>query len=301
MKQLYLLTCFLLISICSLAEGMQINGVIRDMDTQAPVKDAKVTITFFQNYELNALTDSLGQYSIVTNVVLPAGDYGIRIVCKDYYELSGFVNVTDSCVRDFSIKLKDKPKPVLDGYAANNLVFLIDISASMNTPDRMPVLKKSMINLVGELRPSDRIAILTFSNTVKEILPSTAVSDKAAISKIIEDLSFGSTSEGGAALDIAYKTALSNFVSKGNNRIILASDGLFTSGDKDYKRMQKTIEEGWSKKVSLSIFCFGKNTEYVYAKLGQLAKAGNGNFASILSEEESKTAMIEEAKAVKQP
>lgn len=300
MKQIYTLILIFSASLFSFADGLHIKGVVRDMDSLRPVKNAKVTITFYRNFEFSSVTDSSGIYDISTNVMLPVGDYTINIIHDDFYELNGFVNVTEECVRDFSLKQKDKPKPVLEGYASNNLVFLIDVSASMNTPDRMPILKSSLIHLVNELRPTDRIALLTFSKTVKEVLPSTPVSDKSSIIKIIEGLSFGSTSEGSTALDMAYKTALNNFVTKGNNRIILASDGLFTSGEKDYNKMQKSIELGWQKQISVSIFCFGKNTEYVYTKLRQLAKAGNGNFSSILSEEEGKKAMIEEAKAVKQ-
>jgi Ca-activated chloride channel family protein len=192
------------------------------------------------------------------------------------------------------------PKTELDGYATNNLVFLIDISSSMNSPEKMPLLKESMKYLVSELRETDRVAILTFSKYVKEVLPSTAAANKNSIYKIIDELTFGSTSQGGAALEVAYKAASKNFVQKGNNRIVLASDGVFTSGESDYKKMQQLIESGLDKNISLSIFCFGKNTEYVKIKLKKLTSAGNGNFATITTIEEAKQRMMEEAKAVKE-
>jgi Mg-chelatase subunit ChlD len=298
MKLLYTLI-FSFFSLLAFADGMHITGIIRDMDTKEPVKSANITLSISDGYEFSVVTDSSGAYNILTTAVVPDGYYTIKVASKNYYELNGFIFVKKECQRDFSIKAKEMPKPVLEGFATNNLVFLIDVSASMNADDKMPLLKDALTYLVGELRPTDRIAILTFSSTVKEILPSTAASDNEKIRKTIEALTFGSTTEGSAALDKAYKTALSNFVSNGNNRIILASDGLFTSGDKEYKRMLQSIAAGRSKNISLSIFCFGKNTEYVFTKLRALSQTGNGNFASILNTDEGKQLMIEEAKAVK--
>lgn len=298
MKQLYTLI-FSFFTLLAFADGMHVTGIIRDMDTKAPVRNANITLTISEGFDFSVETDSSGAYTILTTAVVPDGYYTIKVASKNYYELNGFIYVRKECQRDFSIKAKEIPKPVLEGYATNNLVFLIDVSASMNADDKMPLLKDALAYLVSELRPTDRIAILTFSNTVKEILPSTPASENAKIRKTIEELTFGSTTEGSAALDKAYKTARSNFVSNGNNRIILASDGLFTSGEKEYKRMLQAITVGRSQNISLSIFCFGKNTEYVFTKLRALSQTGNGNFASILSTDEGKELMIEEAKAVK--
>lgn len=313
MKHLYtFIICLCCVSV--FAEGMHIKGVIKDMDTQQPVSGAFILITFFKGVEFSDVTDSLGQYDITTNALFPEGYYPVEIEAKNYYKPNGFVHVTKDCFFNFGLKNKapktvaaaapvvlnpEPVKPVLEGYATNNLVFLIDISSSMNTADKMPLLKESMKYLVNELRPTDRVAILTFSNFVKEVLPSTAATDKVLITKTIDGLTFGSTSQGGAALDVAYKTALKNFVQKGNNRIVLASDGIFTSGEKDYKKMQQVIESGLDKNITLSVFCFGKNTEYVNTKLKKLTATGNGNFATITSLEEGKQHMLEEAKAVK--
>ncbi len=315
MKQFYIILIFCLLSVTTVfGEGVHIRGMISDMDTKKPVAGALVLITFYPGFQFSATTDSLGQYSITTTALVPEGYYGVEIEAKNYYKPNGFVHVTKDCFFNFGLKCKvSQPieqvaaksdtitaiKPVLEGYATNNLVFLIDISASMNTDEKMPVLKESMKYLVEELRATDRVAILTFSNTVKEVLPSTAAVNKELITKTIDGLVFGSTSQGGAALDIAYKTAMKNFVQKGNNRIVLASDGVFTSGEKDYQKMQQTIESGLDKNITLSIFCFGKNTEYVNSKLKKLTATGNGNYAIITNKTEAKQKMIEEAKAVK--
>ena len=109
----------------------------------------------------------------------------------------------------------------------------------MNQPDRMPLLKESMKYLVNELRPTDRVAILTFSSYTKEVLSSTPALQKELIFNTIDRLTYGSTTNGGTALDMAYKAASKSFIQKGNNRIVLASDGMFTSGEKEYKKCNK--------------------------------------------------------------
>ncbi len=316
MKKFYTIL-FTFISFVSFAEGMHISGFIKDMDSKEPVRNVFVTITFYKGVEFSTVTDSLGFYDIRTTVVVPEGYYDVLIHAQGYYDPSGFINVTKDCTRNFTIKKKpliDTPKvdlkedvvvlktelnkPVLEGFATNNLVFLVDVSSSMNTPERLLLLKEALKYLVNELRSTDKVAILTFSNVVKEVLPSTLAIDKDLILKTIDNLSFGSTSQGGAAISIAYKTATKNFVQKGNNRIVLASDGLFTSGDKDYFKMQQTIADGAIKNIALSIFCFGKNTDYVNGKLKKLANTGNGNFANIMNVDDAKQHMIEEAQAV---
>jgi Mg-chelatase subunit ChlD len=317
MKKFYTLL-FTFLSVLSFAGGMHIRGFIKDMDTKQPVANAFVSITFYKGVVFSDVTDSIGQYDIETTVAVPEADYDIFIHAQGYYDPSGFIHVTKDCFRDFTIKKKpvidtvipivkaeelvvvktETIKPALEGFATNNLVFLIDISSSMNAPERLPLLKESLRYLVNELRTTDNVAILTFSNVVKEVLPSTAASNKELILKTIDELTFGSTSQGGAALNIAYKTATKNFIPNGNNRIVLASDGLFTSGEKDYKKMQETIQNGLAKNITVSIFCFGKNTEYVNGKLRTLAQTGKGNFANILNIDDAKLHMLEEAKAV---
>ena len=313
MKYIYL---FVLVYLSNnlLANGMFINGVISDIDNQQPIKEAFVYIKFFDGFEFSTTSDSLGKYVIKTNAVVPDGYYTVEVDAKDYYKLNGFVYVTKNANFNFSLKSKQvktiniqkdsaeiqlKPPAKLDGFATNNLVFLIDISASMNVPDKMPLLKESMKYLVNELRPTDRVAILTFSSYTKEVLSSTPALQKELIFNTIDRLTYGSTTNGGTALDMAYKAASKSFIQKGNNRIVLASDGMFTSGEKEYKKMQQTIESGKEKGISLSIFCFGKNTDYVKSKLEKLTHAGSGNYANITTIDESKLHMLEEAKAVK--
>lgn len=312
MQFIYTLIFSLLITTTAFSEGMKISGTIKDEDSRQNIQNAIITISFYTGVDYTATTDSLGNYVIKTNVVVPEGDYTIQISADNYYTLNGFIHVTNNAHFSFRLKQKnpvvikkerivaDTIIPILQGYATNNLVFLIDVSSSMNTPERMPLLKASLKYLVDELRSTDKITLLAFSKGVEEILSPTFVIDKTAIHKKIDNLAFGSTTEGDIALKVAYKTALKNYIEKGNNRIILASDGLITSGKKDYQKIQETIEDGLKKDITLSIFCFGKPTDYVQSKLQTLAKAGNGNTATILNLEDGKLRMIEEAKAVKE-
>ena len=307
---------FSFISCFGFAEGMHISGIITDTESQKKIEGAFVLIHFYNGFEFSDITDSTGRYDIYTSAVVPEDYYTIQIDAKNYYQLNGFVHVTKNCVFNFNLKSKNQtqqvvsipiidavkptlPMPALEGFATNNLVFLIDASSSMNMQEKMPLLKTAMKYLVNELRTTDKISILTFSSSVKEILPATTLNDKQNILSLIDNISFGSSSQGGLALQKAYKTAQDNYIKKGNNRIILATDGLFTSGEKDYKKMQQLIETGLDKNISLSIFCFGKNTEYVNTKLSKLANIGNGNFATITDAENGKHYMLEEAKAVK--
>lgn len=291
-------------------DALIVKGYVKDIDTKQAVVGAVVTIMFGEKNEIFDITDSTGYYEINSVAMMPEDDYQIHIQSKDYFEPYGFIRVNKLSFRDFNIKHKPKldtdvivakelPKPVLEGFATNNLVFLIDISSSMNSSEKFPVLKESLKYLVNQFRPTDRVAILTFSSGVREVLPSTAAENKALILKTIDDLTFGSSTQGGAAIDFAYKTAQKNFIANGNNRIILASDGLFTSGEKDYKKMEKYIQQGAEKNIAISMFLFGNNTDYVTSKLKELSRKGNGNFASILSVEEGKKHMLEEAQAVK--
>ncbi|MBK8352493.1 MAG: VWA domain-containing protein [Saprospirales bacterium] len=290
--------------------GLIVKCYVKDIDSKLPVAGAVVSITFGQKNEIFDMTDSTGFYEINSQVMMPEQDYPIQIKCKNYYDLNGFVKVNKTSYRDFTLKhqpkkdtnsvvIKTEPKPILDGFATNNLVFLIDVSSSMNSPEKFPVVKSSLKYLVEQLRPTDRVAILTFSSGVREVLPSTAAENKALILETIEKLRFEGSSQGGAAIEFAYKTAQKNFIKNGNNRIVLATDGLITSGEKEYKKMEKNIEQGATKDITLSMFLFGKNTDYVTSKLKELAKHGNGRFAAVLNIEDAKANMLEEAKAVK--
>lgn len=124
-----------------------------------------------------------------------------------------------------------------------NLVFLLDVSGSMQSPDKLLLLKSSLRLLVDELRPQDRVAIVVYAGAAGLVLPPTAGSDKETILDAIERLEAGGSTAGGAGIRLAYDVAQRNFRRGANNRVILATDGDFNIGASSDAEMTRLIEE----------------------------------------------------------
>jgi Ca-activated chloride channel homolog len=142
-------------------------------------------------------------------------------------------------------------KVSLDNVPPSNLVFLLDVSGSMNSYDKLPLLKESLRILVNQLKPQDRVAIAVYAGASGLVLPSTSAADKGEIFAALENLQAGGSTNGGAGIQLAYTVALNNFIQGGNNRVILATDGDFNvglSGDDELVRMieEKTPERSFS-------------------------------------------------------
>lgn len=163
---------------------------------------------------------------------------------------------------------------------ASNLVFLIDVSGSMNSANKLPLLKQSMKILVEELRKEDKVSIIVYAGAAGMVLPPTSGNDKTAIMEAIEKLNAGGSTAGGAGIELAYKTAQENFIKNGNNRVILATDGDFNVGSSSNTDMQTLIEE--KRKSGVFLTCLGYGMEnYKDSKMQILADKGNGNHAYI--------------------
>lgn len=169
-------------------------------------------------------------------------------------------------------------KLVTEEIPSNNLVFLLDVSGSMSSPNKLPLLKKSFSILLDQMRPQDRVAIVVYAGAAGLILPST--NDKRKIREALNNLNAGGSTAGGQGIKLAYKIALENFIKEGNNRIILATDGDFNVGTSDNGSLVRLIEEKRKSSVFLSILGFGMGN-YKDAKMEQLSNAGNGNYAYI--------------------
>ena len=163
---------------------------------------------------------------------------------------------------------------------ASNFVFLIDVSGSMSDTNKLPLLKQSMKLLVNQMRKQDRIAIVVYAGAAGLVLPSTSGDEKAKIIAALDNLEAGGSTAGGAGIELAYKTALDNFVKKGNNRVILATDGDFNVGASSDTDMQTLIEEKRKSGVFLTCLGYGMGN-YKDSKLETLADKGNGNYAYI--------------------
>jgi len=175
----------------------------------------------------------------------------------------------------------------------NNLVFLIDVSGSMMSPDKLPLVKSAFELLVNQLRPQDRVSIVVYAGSAGLVLPSTSGSNKEAIMDAITRLEAGGSTAGGAGLRLAYDVARKNFMRNGNNRVILATDGDFNVGESSDAEMVRLIEERRASGVFLTSLGFGTGN-IKDSKLEQLADRGNGHYAYVDNLLEAKKVFVRE-------
>ena len=176
---------------------------------------------------------------------------------------------------------------------AGNLVFLIDVSGSMQPPDKLPLLKSSLRLLVAQMRPADRVAIVVYAGQAGLALPPTSGENKSEILFAIDRLEAGGSTAGGAGLRLAYEVARENFSDEGNNRVILASDGDFNVGPSSDSEMIRLIERERESGVFLSVLGFGTGN-LRDSKMEQLANHGNGAYAYIDGEREAAKVLVGE-------
>ena len=167
-----------------------------------------------------------------------------------------------------------------DALPPSNLTFLIDVSGSMDSPDKLPLLKSAFKLLVGQLREQDRVAIVVYAGAAGVVLPPTRGHLKEKILAALNDLEAGGSTAGGEGIKLAYKLAEKHFVSGGNNRVILATDGDFNVGASSDRAMEDLIAKKRDSGIFLSVLGFGMGN-YKDSKLEILADKGNGNHAYI--------------------
>jgi Ca-activated chloride channel homolog len=156
-----------------------------------------------------------------------------------------------------------------------NYVFLIDVSGSMNMPDKLPLVKKSMEIMLDHLHPDDKVAIVVYAGAAGLVLPSTPANQEDVIRKAINKLSAGGSTAGGAGIKLAYKIAMENKIADGNNRIILATDGDFNVGVSSTSELVRMVEEKRKEGIYLTICGYGMGN-YKDGRLEQISAAGNG-------------------------
>jgi Ca-activated chloride channel family protein len=162
----------------------------------------------------------------------------------------------------------------------SNLVFLLDVSGSMDEPNKLPLVKKSFKYLVENLRSVDRIAIVVYAGAAGVVLESTPGNKKETIIAAIDRLEAGGSTAGGEGINLAYAIAKQSFIKGGNNRVILATDGDFNIGASSDAEMVRLIEEKRKDGVFLSILGVGMGN-YKDSKMEKIADAGNGNYSYI--------------------
>jgi Ca-activated chloride channel family protein len=194
-------------------------------------------------------------------------------------------------IKGQSIDKKDLPK--------NNLVFLLDVSGSMESPEKLELLKKGFRLLVRELREEDRVSICVYAGAAGLVLPPTSGANKDKIMDALNNLSAGGSTAGGEGIELAYATAAKHFDKNGNNRVILATDGDFNVGISNDNALVKLIEEKRESGVFLTVLGFGHDN-FQSSKMEKLANNGNGNFSFIDNILEAKKVLVTEMGATLQ-
>ncbi|MSR57221.1 MAG: DUF3520 domain-containing protein, partial [Planctomycetaceae bacterium] len=175
----------------------------------------------------------------------------------------------------------------------SNLVFLIDVSGSMQDQNKLPLVKAGLKLLVDQLGENDRVAIVVYAAATGLVLPSTTGDQKTAILSAIDNLQAGGSTNGGAGIDLAYRTATENFIRHGTNRVILCTDGDFNVGVTSQDQLVSLIEQNAQSGVFVTVLGFGMGN-YKDSTLEKLADKGNGNYGYIDSLNEARKLFVEQ-------
>lgn len=178
----------------------------------------------------------------------------------------------------------------------SNLVFLVDVSGSMDSENKIGLLKKAFKMLVKELSEQDKVAIVAYAGAAGIVLPSTSASRKEVILKSLDDLTAGGSTAGGEGIQLAYKIAKENLIKGGNNRVILATDGDFNVGVSSTGELVRLIEEKRKDDIYLTICGFGMGN-YKDGRMEQISNAGNGNYFYIDNIREAEKVFVKEMRA----
>ncbi|OBQ74906.1 VWA domain-containing protein [Mesorhizobium erdmanii] len=189
-------------------------------------------------------------------------------------------------IKGFDIKPTEQPKA--------NLVFLIDVSGSMDEPDKLPLLKSAFRLLVGKLKADDTISIVTYAGEAGTVLEPTKASEKDKILNAIDNLTPGGSTAGEAGIKEAYRLAQKSFVKDGVNRVMLATDGDFNVGQSDDDDLKRLIEQERKSGVFLSVFGFGHDN-LNDQMMQTIAQNGNGTAAYIDTLAEAEKVLVEDA------
>jgi secreted protein with Ig-like and vWFA domain len=188
-------------------------------------------------------------------------------------------------LKGYEIDANQRPK--------SNLVFLLDVSGSMSSNDKLPLLQQGMKLLAGQLGENDRVAIVVYAGSEGLVLPSTVGDQRAKVLDAIDRLKSGGSTNGGAGIELAYKIALENFIDEGVNRVILCTDGDFNVGTTSTGDLERMVEEKAKSGVFLSVLGFGRGN-LNDAMMETISNKGNGNYAYIDGITEAQKVLVEQ-------
>lgn len=252
-------------------------------------------------------------YSNVRRMLMQEG----RLPPRDAVRIEELVNYfsydyprSKSADQPFSVSMEMAPAPWdhrkhllqvgLKGYEpdterrpAANLVFLVDVSGSMQAPNKLELVKRSLKLLVGEMRDDDRIALVVYAGAAGVVLDSTPANQRRRIGRAIDALSAGGSTNGGAGIRLAYDIAAEHYIDDGINRVLIASDGDMNVGTVDMESLKDLVKVRRQAGVSLTTLGFGTGN-YNYALMEQLADVGNGNAAYIDGIREAQKVLVDQ-------
>jgi len=189
-------------------------------------------------------------------------------------------------LRGYDVATNERPRA--------NLVFLVDVSGSMDEPDKLPLVKAALERLADRLRPDDRVSIVVYAGNAGLVLAPTA--NKGYVKAALDCLQAGGSTAGGEGIKLAYDTARANFVKGGINRIFLATDGDFNVGVSDNKALEAMVKSNRDDGITLTTLGFGDGN-YNEAMMERIADVGNGNYAYIDSDREAEKVLDDELSA----
>jgi Ca-activated chloride channel family protein len=175
----------------------------------------------------------------------------------------------------------------------SNLVFLLDVSGSMNAPSKLPLLKKAFRLLVRQLDADDRVSVVVYAGAAGLVLPPTPGSENKTIVRALDNLRAGGSTAGAAGIHLAYQVAKDNYLNNGNNRVILATDGDFNVGTSSDSELVRLIEAKRKEGIFLTVLGFGMGN-LKDAKMEKLSNKGNGQYAYIDNLLEAKKVLVKE-------
>ncbi|NLE65115.1 MAG: VWA domain-containing protein [Elusimicrobia bacterium] len=190
------------------------------------------------------------------------------------------------------VGLKGKT-PEATNLPPSNLVFLIDSSGSMNTSDKLPLLREGFKMMVRQLRPEDKVSIVVYAGSAGKVLEPTSGAEKDKIIAALDALNAGGSTAGGAGIQLAYQTAKEAFIEGGNNRVILATDGDFNVGVSSTSELERIIEEKRQDGIFLTVLGFGQGN-LKDGRMESIADKGNGNYYYIDGIKEARKVLVTE-------
>ena len=302
---------------CNSNENIEDKGYCRiyvvDKETKLPVKNASLKVMKFSDLQNELTTDNEG----MAKGKLGLGQFNMNITAVGYNELiekmsvsfSGqvFVYELDSkqgeepekevivdIPRDMPSSEKEYELPI-DKYSPNNIVLLLDISLSMKNNRKFELLSEASNQLIDVLRPIDYVSVIAYSTDPIMLATGITGNQKDTLHAIINSLSVFGVTNGVKGLDMAYKMAAQNHLENGNNQVILATDGKFTSSANQQNELEKLIELNKLDGNILSIVGFGRDEEAV-ERLKNIAILGGGKYMHVEGEEEISLLLIDEIK-----